>query len=59
MDKEVWFAKTLEEVKRLAKEQGNCISEEQLKEAFASLEFDAEQLGLVKDYLKKQMLILS
>ncbi len=53
MDKEVWFAKTLEEVKRLAKEQGNCISEEQLKEAFASLEFDAEQLGLVKDYLKK------
>ena len=37
MNKEVLFAKTLEEVRKTAKEQGNCISEEQVKEAFAEL----------------------
>ena len=31
MNKEVLFAKTLEQVRKTAKEQGNCISEEQVK----------------------------
>lgn len=53
MDREVLFAKTLEEVKELAKEQGNCISKEQIDEAFAALGLGEEQLVLVADYLKK------
>lgn len=53
MNKEVLFAKTLEEVRALAKEQGNCVSEEQVAEAFAPLEFDNEQLQMVFDYLVK------
>lgn len=51
MEREVLFAQTLEKVRKTAKEQGNCISEEQVKEAFASLELDGEQLKLVFDYL--------
>ncbi len=53
MNKEVLFATTLEQVRTLAKEQGNCVSEEQVKEAFAALELDNEQLQLVFDYLVK------
>ncbi len=53
MNKEVLFAQTLEQVKSLAKEQGNCVSEEQVKEAFASLKLDNDQLQLVFDYLVK------
>lgn len=50
---EILFAKTLEEVRKTAKEQGNCISETQVQEAFAALELSGEQLELVYDYLKK------
>ena len=53
MNKEVLFAKTLEEVRNLAKEQGNCVSEEQVQEAFAPLGLDNDQLQLVFDYLVK------
>lgn len=53
MDREVLFAKTLEDVRRLAKEQGNCISKEQIAEAFAEMELAEEQLALVEDYLVK------
>lgn len=53
MNKEVLFATTLEQVRKLAKEQGNCVSEEQVKEAFAALELDNDQLQLVFDYLVK------
>lgn len=53
MEKEILFAKTLEEVKRLAKEQGNCISQSQLEDAFSGLGLQKEQLELVTDYLKK------
>ena len=53
MNKEVLFAKTLEQVKNLAKEQGNCVSEEQVQEAFAPLSLDNEQLQMVFDYLVK------
>lgn len=53
MDREIIFARTLEEVKKKAKEQGNCISQEQLEEAFAKLELGKDQLALVADYLEK------
>lgn len=53
MNQEVLFAKTLEEVKKTAKEQGGCISEEQVKEAFAPLGLDEAQLALVYDFLEK------
>lgn len=47
------FAQTLEKVKKLAAEQGNCISEEQVKEEFAALNLNEEQLQMVFDYLEK------
>ncbi len=53
MNKELLFAKTLEEVRALAKEQGNCVSEGQVKEAFAALALDNDQLQMVFDYLVK------
>lgn len=53
MKQEVLFAQTLEKVRALAKEQGNCVSEEQVQEAFAELKLTNEQLQLVYDYLVK------
>ncbi len=53
MKQEVLFAQTLEEVRALAKEQGNCVSEEQVQEAFAKLNLTNDQLQLVYDYLVK------
>lgn len=52
-NKERLFAQKLNEVKELAKEQGNCISEEQVKVAFQELDFQEEQLQMVYDYLIK------
>jgi len=53
MNKELLFAQTLEKVRNLAKEQGNCVSEEQVKEAFETLDLNNEQLQMVFDYLVK------
>ncbi|MBQ3517514.1 MAG: hypothetical protein IJA29_09855 [Lachnospiraceae bacterium] len=53
MNKELLFAQTLEKVKAIAKEQGNCISEEQVRDEFAVLEMSNEQLQMVFDYLVK------
>jgi len=53
MKKELLFAQTLEQVRSLAKEQGNCVSEEQVKEAFKALDLDNDQLQLVFEYLVK------
>ena len=53
MDREILFAKTLEKVKALAKEQGNCISQRQLEGEFAELGLEKGQLALVIDYLGK------
>ena len=50
---EVLFAKTLEQIRKQAKEQGNCIEREQVEQAFASLSLSKEQLDLVFDYLEK------
>ncbi|MCM1056741.1 MAG: hypothetical protein NC517_03940 [Firmicutes bacterium] len=51
--REVLFARTLEEVRAKAREQGNCVSEEQVREAFAGQQLGEEQLQLVFDYLVK------
>lgn len=53
MNREAAFAQALEQVRALAKEQGNCISEGQVKEAFAELGLDEGQLQMVFDYLVK------
>lgn len=52
MNKELAFAKKLEEVRVLAKEQGNVLSEEQVESAFAEIEIGKEQLEPVYAYLK-------
>lgn len=52
-DKERLFAQKLNEVVKLAKEQNNCISEDQVKEAFLELSLSENQLQMVYDYLIK------
>lgn len=53
MDREILFAKTLEQVRKRGKMQGNRISKEQVREAFAALSLEESQLELVYDYLEK------
>ncbi len=53
MNREIEFGKTLELVRGIAREQGNCISKEQVEESFAALELDGDKFELVFDYLKK------
>lgn len=53
MEKEIVFAKTLEAVKQMAREQGNCVTKEQIEEAFAEMDLAEEQLELIVDYLQK------
>lgn len=53
MDREILFAKTLEQVRKRGKMQGNRISKEQVREAFAKLSLEESQLELVYDYLEK------
>lgn len=52
-NQEVLFAKILEQIRKQAKEQGNCIEKEQVEQAFAALALSDEQLALVFDYLEK------
>lgn len=52
VSQEILFAQTLEKVKKMAKEQGNCITEEQVREAFLELSFSEKQVQMVFDYLK-------
>ena len=53
MNQEIVFAQTLEKVRRLAREQGNSIREEQVRESFAGLELGEAQMEMVFDYLRK------
>lgn len=53
MDREILFAKTLEKVKKQGRMQGNRISKEEVREAFAELSLEESQLALVYDYLEK------
>lgn len=54
MKEEIIFSKTLEQICSLAKEQGNLVTQDQVREAFvlAGMEMDAGQLGMVHEYLK-------
>ena len=51
MNREVEFAKILEDVKSLARGQGNMVTEAQVMDAFAGLELSGEQMQMVYDYL--------
>lgn len=53
-EREVKFARLLEQAKEEARAGGNCISEERIKEIFAELDFNEEQLKMVYDYLKQR-----
>ena len=54
MSQEMEFAARLNEIKRLAKEQGGLIQEKQVRDAFADMQFDEGQMKLVFDYLTGQ-----
>ena len=54
MKQETLFVQRLEQLTQTAKEQRNCISEEQLREAFAGLSLKDEQFEMVKSYLKQR-----
>ena len=51
MDREVQFARTLEEIKQKARAQQNLISSAEVEAAFAALSLSAEQLQMVYEYL--------
>ena len=51
MKKELEFAKTLEQVKELAKIQQNTVTKEQVQEAFGKIGITQEQLQPVFQYL--------
>ena len=53
VSREAAFAESLQRIRRIAREQGNCISEEQVKEEFSDLEFNDAQLQMVYDYMEK------
>lgn len=53
MEKEIMFARSLEKVRRIAKEQGNCVSEAQVRAEFDALALNDAQLQMVFDYLAK------
>lgn len=53
MNQEVLFAKTLDEVKKTAKENGNMISMEAVEKAFSQMNLGKEQMQLVFEYLNK------
>ncbi|MBR3602405.1 MAG: hypothetical protein IKL49_08815 [Lachnospiraceae bacterium] len=52
MNKELEFAKKLEAVRKLAKAQGNMLSQEQVEEAFSEIGITGAQLEPVFQYLK-------
>lgn len=53
ISREAAFAESLQRIRRMAREQGNSISEEQVREEFSDLEFNDAQLQMVYDYLEK------
>lgn len=54
MGQKVIFSKTLEQICALAREQGNLVTQEQVKDAFekADMPMGEEQLSMVYEYLK-------
>lgn len=56
MDREILFAKTLESVRKQGRMQGNRISRDEVRKAFAQLALEESQLELVYDYLEKHQI---
>ena len=54
MNQELAFAKKLEEIRKLAKEQGNVLSKEQVESAFAQIDISKDKLEPVFAYLKSK-----
>lgn len=54
MEQELLFVSMLEKVKKIAREQQNCIRREQIREVFAALALEEAQLEQVYDYLQKR-----
>lgn len=52
-NQELLFAKKLDEIKKLAKDQNQCVSSEQVEEIFEELQLQEAQMQMVYDYLKK------
>lgn len=53
MQQEIKFSKILNDLCTGASQQGNCVSEQQVRDAFAELDLSAEQMQLIYDYLKE------
>lgn len=53
MNREIEFGKTLEKVKRIAREQQNFITKTEVEEAFSALSLSAEQMEMVYAYLRQ------
>ena len=53
-NRELIFAKTLEEVRKKAREQGNCVSKEQVEALFEPLALSGEQMDMVYAYLHQR-----
>lgn len=53
ISRETLFAANLEKVRRIARGQGNCISEARVREEFSGLDLNDSQMGMVLDYLEK------
>ena len=51
MNREAEFAKKLQEIKELAREQGNMVGQDQVQDAFEDLDLTGEQFQMVYDYL--------
>lgn len=53
ISREVLFARSLEKIRRTAREQGNCITEDQVRQELSALKLGEGQLQMVYDYLAK------
>ena len=54
MNQELRFAKTIEEIRELAKEQNNVLSKEQIEEAFLNIGMKEDELAPIYEYLKQK-----
>ncbi len=52
-NKEIVFARALEDVKKLAKEQNYCVTKEQIMNTFSELALSEEQYAMICQYLKQ------
>lgn len=53
MEEQLQFAEALESLKDVAFQQGNVVSEGQIKECFSFMELSEEQMEMIREYLKK------